>query len=82
MPGIKSNGRGDRNEGRGGAFRKRCRDSELLTAFPTSRYGWVFIGLDMAARWEEQASVHVVNQEDIEVVAIQDYDVGDKVAFR
>ena len=40
----------------------------------------MFIGLDMAARWEEQASVHVVNQEDIEGVAIEDNDVGHEVA--
>ena len=67
---------------RGGAVRKRGLDSELLAAFPTSRCGRMFIGLDMAARWEEQASVHVVNQQDIEVLAIQDDDVRHEVAFR
>ncbi len=82
MPGIKANCRGDRHEGRGGAFRKRDLDSKLLSAFPASCCSRMFIGLHMAARWEKKASIHIVNQKDIEVVAIQHYEVGHEVALR
>jgi hypothetical protein len=42
----------------------------------------MFIGFDVPARREEQTRVHVVNQQDIEVLAVQDYHVGHEVAVR
>jgi hypothetical protein len=42
----------------------------------------MLIRLDVATRREEQARVQVVNQQDIEVVALEDYDIRHEMTVR
>ncbi len=82
VTGVKSNGRGDRYECRCDAAGKSGLDSKFLAALPTGRCSRMLIRLDVATRREEQARVQVVNQQDIEVVALEDYDIRHEMTVR
>ena len=78
-----SDGRRDRDEhgvdcaaGQGGF------EPNSYAALSTSCRGRMFIGFDVTARRQEQPGVHVVDEQDVEVVAIEKHGIGNEMPIR
>jgi hypothetical protein len=80
---VLPNGFRDRKEGwLDSATGKGGIDSEFFAAFPSSCCRRMLIGFDVAAGRKKQAGIQVVNQQDVEGLAIEEDDVGDQMSSR
>jgi hypothetical protein len=61
---------------------KEASDSQLLAELSAGCSRRMFIRFDVTARREEQPRVHVVDEQDIEVVAIEKDGIGDEMPIR